>query len=143
MARSINRVEMLGYLSTDPELRNTPQGVSVCTLRIETYSSYKDKISGEWKETTEWHRVVLWEKLAEDASKYLKKGSRIYTEGKLKTRSYEDKDGNTRYMTEIYGNSLIILDSKTTYSNQSTKDETSPNLNNYVSSTEEDDDIPF
>lgn len=144
MARSLNRVELIGNLGQDPELRSTPQGVSVCTLRIATSESYKDKNSGEWKENTEWHRVVLWENLAEYAAKSLKKGSKVFTEGKLKTRSYEDKDGNTKYMTEIYGNSIIILDPKSTSSSQFSKDENSSNLNNFGGSSEdEDDDIPF
>lgn len=143
MARSLNRVELIGNLGQDPELRSTPQGVSVCTLRIATSESYKDKNSGDWKETTEWHRVVLWENLAEYAAKSLKKGSKVFTEGKLKSRSYDDKDGITRYVTEIYGNNLIILDPKTS-STQFTKDENSSNLNNTDStSEEEDDDIPF
>ncbi len=146
MARSLNRVELIGNLGADPELRNTPQGASVCTLKIATSESYKDKNSGEWKENTEWHRVVLWENLAEYAAKSLKKGSKVFTEGKIKSRSYEDKDGITRYITEIYGNSLIILDPKSSSSNQFSKDENSSNLNNYntaSTSEDEDDDIPF
>lgn len=144
MARSLNRVELIGNLGQDPELRSTPQGVSVCTLRIATSESYKDKNSGEWKEVTEWHRVVLWENLAEYAAKSLKKGSKVFTEGKLKSRSYDDKDGITRYVTEIYGNSLIILDPKSATTNQLSKDENSSNLNNFGgSSEEEEDDIPF
>lgn len=144
MARSLNRVELIGNLGQDPELRNTPQGVSVCTLKIATSESYKDKNSGEWKDVTEWHKVVLWENLAEYAAKSLKKGSKVFTEGKLKSRSYEDKDGITRYVTEIYGNSLIILDPKSSSTSTYSKDESSSNLNNTASSTEdEDDDIPF
>ncbi len=144
MARSLNRVELIGNLGADPELRNTPQGASVCTLKIATSESHKDKNTGEWKETTEWHRVVLWEYLAEQAARNLKKGSKIFTEGKLKSRSYDDKDGVTRYITEIYANSLIILDPKPS-STAYNKDESSSNLNNIdVNIAEDDDDdIPF
>lgn len=107
MARSLNRVTLIGNLGSDPELRATPQGTSVCTLRIATTESYKDR-NGEMKESTEWHNVVLWEKLAEIANTYLKKGSKIYIEGRLKTRSYE-KDSITRYVTETVAQNLIML----------------------------------
>ncbi len=143
MARSLNRVELIGNLGQDPELRNTPQGSSVCTLKVATSESYKDKNSGEWKDVTDWHRVVLWDNLAEYASKNLKKGSKIFTEGKIKTRNYEDKEGINRYITEIVANSLIILDPRT--SNQEMKTESTPAATDRYTPTEEDDgdDIPF
>ncbi|HRP01950.1 MAG TPA: single-stranded DNA-binding protein [Candidatus Kapabacteria bacterium] len=146
MARSLNRIELIGNLGADPELRNTPQGASVCTLKIATSEAYKDKNSGEWKENTEWHSVVLWEHLAENAARNLKKGSKVFIDGKIKTRSYEGKDGITRYITEVYANNLINLDPKSTTSSSSqfSKDESSSNTNNFKNNEEdEDDDIPF
>lgn len=109
MAKALNRVTLLGNLGQDPEFKVTPQGSSVCTLNLATTESYKDKNSGEWKDATDWHRVTLWEGLADTANKYLKKGNRVYIEGKLKTRSYDDKDGVKRYITEVLGQSLIML----------------------------------
>ena len=145
MARSLNRVTLIGNLGTDPELRATPQGVSVCTIRIATTESYKDK-SGEMKESTEWHNIVLWEKLAEIAATYLKKGSKVYLEGKLKHRSYE-KDGITRYITEIQALSMIMLSKETenTGSQKSTAAEPdSFDEQGFADSAAPgDDDIPF
>lgn len=109
MAKALNRVTLLGNLGQDPEFKVTPQGSSVCTLNLATTESYKDKNSGEWKDTTEWHRITLWDSLADTANKYLKKGNKVYIEGKLKTRSYDDKDGVKRYITEVLGQSLIML----------------------------------
>ncbi|MBI5326588.1 MAG: single-stranded DNA-binding protein [Ignavibacteriae bacterium] len=107
MAFSLNRVTLIGNLGADPELRSTPQGTPVCTVNIATTERYKDK-SGEWKDSTEWHKVVFWDRLADNVSKYLKKGSKVYVEGKLKYRQYE-KDGITRYMTEIYAQSMVMM----------------------------------
>ena len=118
MAKSLNRVTLLGNLGADPEIKHTPKGTKVCSLRLATAENYKDA-KGEWQEITDWHYVSLWEYLAERAEKYLKKGSRIYVEGKLKTRSYE-KNGETRYFTEVRANSLILLDGKTSYTDIST-----------------------
>lgn len=109
MAKALNRVTLLGNLGQDPEFKVTPQGSSVCTLNLATTESYKDKNSGEWKDTTEWHRITLWDSLADTANKYLKKGNKVYIEGKLKTRSYDDKDGVKRYVTEVQGQSLIMM----------------------------------
>lgn len=109
MAKALNRVTLLGNLGQDPEFKVTPQGSSVCTLNMATTESYKDKNSGEWKDTTEWHRITLWDSLADTANKYLKKGNKVYIEGKLKTRSYDDKDGVKRYVTEVQGQSLIMM----------------------------------
>jgi len=111
MAKSFNRVTLIGNLGHDPELRSTPQGQNVATLNIATTESFKDK-SGEWKESTDWHRVILWNRLADIAKDYLKKGSKVYIEGKLKSRSYEDKDGVTRYITEVLALSMILLTPK-------------------------------
>ena len=108
MPKGVNKVTLLGNLGREPEFRTTSNGIPVCTLNVATSDNYKDK-SGEWKEATEWHRVVLWNRLAETADKYLKKGSRVYLEGKLKTRSYEDKTGAKRYTTEVEANTMVML----------------------------------
>ena len=110
MARSLNRATLIGNLGRDPELRTTPSGISVCTISVATTDSYKNK-SGEWQESTDWHSVVLWEGLAERAHKFLKKGSKVYIEGKIKTRSYE-KDGVTKFVTEIRATNLILMAEK-------------------------------
>lgn len=107
----INKVILIGRLGKEPELRYTPNGDAVVTLTIATSDEWKDKMTGERQEKVEWHRVVLWRKLAEIAGNYLKKGSQVYIEGKLQTRSWEDKDGNKRYTTEIVAQNLQMLDS--------------------------------
>jgi single-strand DNA-binding protein len=109
MAKSLNRVCLLGNLGGDPEMKTTPQGKSVCTLNIATNDTFKDK-NGEWKEITDWHKVILWEGLADTAHKYLRKGRKVYIEGRLKTRSYDDKDGVKRYITEVTASIMIMLD---------------------------------
>ena len=110
MAKSVNKVILVGNLGKEPELRSTPNGKSVCTFSIATSERYLDKVTNEWKENTDWHNIVLWERLADIASQYLKKGSKVYIEGSLKHRSYEGKDGVTRYITEILGRELVLLD---------------------------------
>ncbi|MGE5479482.1 MAG: single-stranded DNA-binding protein [Chloroflexota bacterium] len=110
--KSLNRAQLIGNLGRDPELRSTPNGVPVCTISVATTDSYKDK-SGAWQESTDWHTVVLWEKLAEIANQYLKKGSKVFIEGKIKTRSYE-KDGVTRYVTEIRATNMLLLGGRDT-----------------------------
>jgi single-strand DNA-binding protein len=107
---SVNKVTLLGNIGREPEARTTQSGSTVVTLSIATADSYKDK-SGNWQEKTEWHKVKLWDKLAERASQYLKKGSKVYIEGKLKYGSYE-KDGQTVYTTDIVGYQMILLDKK-------------------------------
>ncbi len=110
MAKSVNKVILIGNLGKDPEVKFTPQGTAVAKITVATSSSYKDKQSGEWKETTEWHNVVLWQRTAEIAGEYLKKGSKVYIEGRLQTRSWDDKtSGQKKYMTEVVANELILL----------------------------------
>ena len=111
MARGVNKVILVGNLGQDPELRYTGSGTAVCNIRLATNESYKDA-SGEWVERTEWHSVVAWARLAEICNEYLKKGSQIYIEGSLQTRNYEDKDGITRYITEVMCSELLLLGSK-------------------------------
>lgn len=106
---SVNKVILVGNLGADPETRYTQGGDAVCSIRLATTDSYKDKSSGEKREVTEWHRVVFYRKLAEIAGQYLKKGSQVYLEGKIKTRKWQDKDGQDRYTTEIEADSMQML----------------------------------
>lgn len=108
MARGINKAILIGNLGQDPELRYTQSGTAVCNLRIATNESYKDA-SGQLVEKTEWHNVVTWARLAEICGEYLKKGSQVYIEGSLQTRTYDDRDGNTRYVTEIKAREMQML----------------------------------
>jgi single-strand DNA-binding protein len=109
MARGINKVILIGNLGQDPETRSTPGGTTVTNLRIATSESWRDKASGEMKEQTEWHTVVLWNKLGEIAGEYLRKGSQVYIEGRLRTRKWQDKSGNDRYSTEIVANEMQMM----------------------------------
>ena len=109
MAGSINKVILIGNLGKDPEVRHLESGVAVCNFSIATGETYKDKNSGEKVTHTEWHNIVLWRGLAEVAEKYLKKGAKIYIEGKLRTRSWQDQEGNTKYTTEILGDNMTML----------------------------------
>ena len=105
---SVNKVILVGHVGQDPEVRYLDNNTPVCTIRMATSDVYKNK-SGERVTTTEWHNVVLWRGLAEVADKYVKKGSQIYIEGKLRTRSYEDKDKNKKYITEIVADVMQLL----------------------------------
>lgn len=109
MARGINKVILVGNLGKDPEVRYAPNGGAVANLSVATAESWKDKVSGERQERTEWHRVVFFGKLAEIANEYLKKGAQIYVEGRLQTRKWQDKEGKDRYTTEIVGSELQML----------------------------------
>lgn len=107
--KSVNKVILLGNLGKDPEVKYTPQGTPVAKLTVATNYRYKDK-NEQWQDQTEWHNVVLWQRLAEIAGEYLKKGSKVYIEGRLQTRSWDDKQTNQkRYMTEIVANDLVLL----------------------------------
>jgi single-strand DNA-binding protein len=106
---SVNKVILVGNLGADPEMRYMPSGDPIANLRVATTDSYKDKASGEKKETTEWHRVVMFNRLAEIAGQYLKKGSQVYLEGRLQTRKWTDKEGQERYSTEIVCNEMKML----------------------------------
>jgi len=113
MAKSVNKVILIGTLGKDPELKYTPQGTAVTKFSMATNESFKDKQSGEWKERTEWHNIVCWQRTAEVAAEYLKKGGKVYIEGRLTTRSWDDKDsGQKRYMTEVVANDLVLLGGK-------------------------------
>lgn len=106
---SRNLVILMGHLGRDPETRYTPQGMAVCTLTVATSQKWKDKQTGELREETEWSRVVLYDRKAEVAQQYLKKGSQVYIEGRLKTRKWTDKDGIERYTTEIIADQMQML----------------------------------
>ncbi|HIO58675.1 MAG TPA: single-stranded DNA-binding protein, partial [Flavobacteriales bacterium] len=105
-------VILVGHLGKDPEIRYTPSEIAVCSFSIATSETFKDRNSGERKSLTEWHNIVLWRGLAETSEKYLRKGSQVYIEGKLKTRKWSDKDGITRYTTEIVADVMQMLDKK-------------------------------
>ena len=109
MARGINKVILVGNLGQDPETRYMPNGKAVTNLRIATSESWKDKQTGEQREQTEWHSVVMYDRLAEIAAEYLRKGSQVYLEGKLRTRKWQDKEGRDRYTTEIQANEMHML----------------------------------
>jgi single-strand DNA-binding protein len=106
---SVNKVIILGNLGRDPEMRYTPSGSAICSLRVATTRNWKNKDSGERVEETEWHSVVMYDRQAEIAGEYLKKGRPVYIEGRLKTRKWQDKDGNDRYTTEIVGETMQLL----------------------------------
>ena len=109
---SVNKVILVGNLGADPETRYLPSGDPVTNLRLATTDSWKDKASGEKKEATEWHRVVLFRRLAEIAGQYLKKVSQVYIEGRIRTRKWQDKDGQERYTTEIEAEEMKMLGSR-------------------------------
>lgn len=110
MARGINKVILVGNLGKDPEVRYMPNSNAVANVSVATGEKWKDKQSGETKERTEWHNIVFYNRLAEIAGEYLRKGARVYIEGALRTRKWQDKNGNDRYTTEIVANELVMLD---------------------------------
>jgi single-strand DNA-binding protein len=109
MARGVNKVILIGNVGQDPETRYMPNGKAVTNLRLATSESWKDKQTGEQREQTEWHSIVMYDRLAEIAAEYLKKGSQVYIEGKLRTRKWQDKEGRDRYTTEINANEMQML----------------------------------
>jgi single-strand DNA-binding protein len=109
MARGVNKVILVGNLGADPETRSMPSGMTVTNIRIATSESWKDKASGAQQERTEWHSVALFGRLGEIAAEYLRKGSQVFVEGKLRTRKWQDKQGNDRYTTEIIADNMQML----------------------------------
>ena len=155
MARGINKVILIGNLGQDPETRAMPSGKAVTNVRIATSDSWRDKQTGEQKEQTEWHTVVFFDRLAEIAAEYLKKGSQVYIEGRLRTRKWQDKSGNDRYTTEIVANEMQMLGgrgggasagaefgngARSATPRTTTREAAEPSA---VRSDELDDDIPF
>ena len=136
----VNKVILVGYLGADPEVRYTTSGAAVANLRIATSEEWRDRNSGEKQSRTEWHRVVAFGRLGEICAEYLRKGKQVYIEGRIQTRSWEDKDGNTRYTTEIVARDMQMLGSPGRDTRESPQDNTEP-MNEPV--TVPDDDIPF
>jgi len=152
MARGINKVILIGNLGNDPEVRYTPGGSAVANVTIATSSAWRDKASGELQERTEWHRIVFFGRLAEIVGEYLHKGSKIFIEGSLRTRKWQDKAGVDRYTTEIIANEMQMLDSRATannFSNDSNQSSHSKSQNDFENAAPSapaenfDDDIPF
>jgi single-strand DNA-binding protein len=109
---SINKIILIGNLGADPEMRQGTNGSAICNIRLATTESWKDKMTGEKREFTEWHRVVMYRQLAEIAGRFLQKGSQVYIEGRIRTRKWQDKNGQDRYTTEIEANEMTMLGSK-------------------------------
>ena len=145
MSRGVNKVILVGNLGQKPEMRYTATQTAVANLSIATTESWKDKESGENRDKTEWHRVVFFGSLAEIAEKYLDKGSSVYVEGKIQTRKWQDKDGNDRYTTEVLGNQLTMLGSRSSSdsSNQTDNSNSTPFPDDDSGEGLSDDDIPF
>ena len=148
MAGSINKVILIGNLGKDPEIRHLSNGSVVTTIPIATSENYKDKNTGELKVITEWHNVVLWRRLAEIAEKFLKKGSKVYIEGKIRSRSWEDNEGNMRYATEIVADQMTMLDKasdnkKSPDNIENANPEQMQNPNTDLSNETQEDDLPF
>jgi single-strand DNA-binding protein len=150
MAGSVNKVILIGNLGKDPEVRKLENGATVVNFSIATSESYTDRASGEKRENTDWHDIVAWRGLAEIIEKYVRKGTKVYVEGRLKKRSWQDKEGNTRYTTEVLADQMTIL-------SKSDSPERSANTSNYSSEgtppaprkidqlldSEKDKDLPF
>lgn len=150
MARGINKVILIGNLGQDPEVRYMPNGNAVSTVSLATTESWKDKQSGETQTRTEWHRVVFFNRLAEIVGEYLKKGGKVYVEGSLRTRKWQDKNGQDRYTTEIVGNEMQMLDSRGSnqgFDNPAPSQQSSSTPSNNTPAPagmdDFDDDIPF
>ena len=152
MARGVNKVILIGNLGNDPEVRYTPNGNAVANITLATSTTWRDKQTGELQERTEWHRIAFFNRLAEIVGEYLRKGSKIYVEGSLRTRKWQDKNGIDRYTTEIIANEMHMLDSRGSYSGS--PKEASPQSASEHSPSEAqpshldtaadfDDDIPF
>ena len=151
MARGINKVILIGNLGRDPDVRYMPSGSAVTNVALATSDSWRDKQSGEKQERTEWHNIVFYNRLAEIAGEYLKKGSKIYVEGSLRTRKWQDKNGQDRYTTEIIANEMQMLDSRGGGGSYSPDSSTSSSAESSAGRKEAvaegiddfDDDIPF
>ncbi|MCY1722526.1 single-stranded DNA-binding protein [Prolixibacteraceae bacterium Z1-6] len=146
---SVNKVILVGNVGKDPEVRHLDSGVAVANFPLATSESYTAK-NGERVTTTEWHNIVLWRGLADVAEKYVTKGRQLYIEGRIRTRSYDDKDGNKRYITEIYGDSMQMLGTKAdnqgggTQSSQASQQASTPTFNEpEIEEPAGDDDLPF
>jgi single-strand DNA-binding protein len=139
----LNKAILIGRLGSDPEIRYTPSGVAVANFSIATSEEWKDKDTGEKKERTEWHRIVAWRKLGEICGEYLSKGKQVYVEGRIQTRSWEDKDGNKKYTTEIVANDVQFLGSRDMTDSGRPKGGGGGDSQGAPGPGPEDDDIPF
>ena len=145
MAKGLNRVELIGNLGGDPEIKYIPNGTAVANMTIATPESRKNA-DGEWEDKTEWHRVVAFSKLAEVCKDYLHKGSKVYVEGRLQTRNWDDQNGQKHYMTEIILSNMLMLDSKPSDAPARQKDSAPAPKGKPKSADsfpEEEDDLPF
>jgi single-strand DNA-binding protein len=141
--KSLNRVTLLGNVGKDLEVKFTPQGTAVAKFSIATNDRYKDK-SGEWQDKTEWHNITAWARLAEIAGEYVKKGQQVYVEGKLQTRSWDDKtSGQKKYMTEIVASELILLGGRGVPDSEGPIDPQASRTAVTPSSPVTDEDVPF
>ncbi len=136
--KSVNRVILLGNLGKDPEVKRTPSGTAVARIALATNERFKDK-AGQWQDKTEWHNVVLWKRLAEIAGEYLKKGTKVYIEGRLETRPWE-KDGETRYTTSIVASDVVLLGRAAEKTEAQPAKAATPNIHGQIIT---DEDIPF
>ena len=142
----INKVILVGNLGRDPEMRYTQNGVAVCSFSLATSESYKDRTSGEKVTQTEWHNIILWRGLAETAEKYLRKGSSVYIDGKIRTRKWEDQQGQTRYTTEIIADTMQMLDRRDSSSASTStpaQPVSKPEAPAQPAASHEPDDLPF
>lgn len=155
MAGSVNKVILIGNLGRDPEVRMLDNNVKLCRFSIATSESYTDRNTGERRDNTEWHNVVVWRGLADVAEKYLKKGNKVYIEGKLRTRNWQDENNQTRYATEIVADNMTMLTSRAEaqsmqqnapaqqpYNNAGTPQQPTEKLANDLID-DQDDDLPF
>ena len=139
----INKVILIGRLGSDPEVRYTPSGVAVANFNIATSEEWKDKDSGEKRERTEWHRIVVWRRLGEICGEYLSKGRQVYVEGRLQTRDWEDRDGNKRYTTEIVATDVQFLGARDSSESARPRSTGSADFQGGPAQGPADDDIPF
>ncbi len=150
MAGSVNKVILIGNLGKDPEVRVLDSGAKLARFPLATSESYQDKQSGERREITEWHNIVVWRGLADVAESYLRKGSKVFVEGKIRTRNWQDETGNTRYSTEIIADNFTMLTPRqegqqmgnSPYPTQEPAKPTTP-MGNDLTSSDDDDDLPF
>jgi single-strand DNA-binding protein len=141
---SVNKVILVGNLGKDAELRYTPGGAPVATANLATTEVWNDRTSGQRQEKTEWHRVIIWGKTAESLSEYLTKGKQIYVEGRLQTRSWDDKDGNKRYTTEVRADRVVLLSGAGRGAASADRSEAPAADDHHKEAVEiTDDDIPF
>jgi len=147
MSRGLNKVMLIGNLGADPEIKYAPSGTAIANLRLAT-TDYRRNKDGDWEENTEWHRVVMFGKQAEVCKDYLRKGSKIYVEGRLQTRGWDDQSGQKRYTTEVVGGQLVMLDQKSTDAPAHSTGQGKSSGRDYSDAPpdnlpEQDDDLPF